>query len=214
MWKRIYIYIHTNIYSSWCCLVTKSCPILSDPMDCSTSVCSVHGILQARILEWVDTSSSTGCFQPRDWTLNPHLLHWQAGSLPLSHQGSIYTHTHTHIHMYIPTYIHIYTHIYTHVCVCIYTHTLNHFTVQPKLTQHYKSTILHLVAQMVKNLPAMQETPVWSLGWENPLEKGMATYFSILAWRIPWTEEPGGLHSTESQRVRHPWMTNILQIKK
>ena len=48
-----------------------------------------------------------------------------------------------------------------------------------------------LVAQMVKNLPAMQETQVWSLGGEDPLEKGMATYSSILAWRIPWTEEPG-----------------------
>ena len=56
---------------------------------------------------------------------------------------------------------------------------------------------------MVKNLPAMQETPVGSLGWEDPLEKGMATHSSILAWRIPWTEEPGGLQSMESYRVRH-----------
>ena len=46
---------------------------------------------------------------------------------------------------------------------------------------------------MVKNLPAVQETQVPSLGWEDPLEEGMATYSSILAWRIPWTEEPGGL---------------------
>ena len=52
-----------------------------------------------------------------------------------------------------------------------------------------------LVAQTVKNLPAMQETEVQSLGWEDPLEKGMATHSSILAWRIPWTEEPGGLQS-------------------
>ena len=57
-----------------------------------------------------------------------------------------------------------------------------------------------LVAQMVKNLPAMQETHVPSLGWEDPLEKGMATHSSILAWRIPWTEEPGGLHPWGSQR--------------
>ena len=48
---------------------------------------------------------------------------------------------------------------------------------------------------MVKNLPAMQETQVQSLGWEDPLEKGMATYPSIPAWRIPWTEEPGGCYS-------------------
>ena len=57
-----------------------------------------------------------------------------------------------------------------------------------------------LVAQMVKNLPAMQETRVQFLGREDPLEKGMATYSSILIWRIPWTEEPGGLQSMGSQR--------------
>ena len=56
-----------------------------------------------------------------------------------------------------------------------------------------------LVVQMVENLPAMQETQVQSLGQEDPLEKGMATYSSSLAWRIPWTEEPGSLQSTESQ---------------
>ena len=60
-----------------------------------------------------------------------------------------------------------------------------------------------LVAQMVKNSPAMQETWVPSLGQEDPLKKGMATHSSILAWRIPWTEEPGGLQSMGLQRVRH-----------
>ena len=60
-----------------------------------------------------------------------------------------------------------------------------------------------LVAQMVKNLPAMWETQVQSMGQEDPLEKGMANHSSILAWRIPWTEEPGGLQSMESQRVGH-----------
>ena len=56
---------------------------------------------------------------------------------------------------------------------------------------------------MVKNLPTMQETWVQSLGREDPLEKGMATHSSILAWRIPWTEEPGGLQSMALQRVGH-----------
>ena len=56
---------------------------------------------------------------------------------------------------------------------------------------------------MVKNLPVVQETGVQSLGWEDPLEKGTATHSSILAWRIPWTEEPGGLQSTGSHRVGH-----------
>ena len=60
-----------------------------------------------------------------------------------------------------------------------------------------------LVAQTVKNLPAMQETWVRSLGQEDPLEKGMATHTSILAWKIPWTEEPGGLQPIASQRVGH-----------
>ena len=59
------------------------------------------------------------------------------------------------------------------------------------------------MAQMLKNLSAMQETQVQSLGREDPLEKGMATHSSILDWRIPWTEEPGGLQSMGSQRVRH-----------
>ena len=60
-----------------------------------------------------------------------------------------------------------------------------------------------LVAQMVKNPPAMQETWLRSLGWGDPLEKRMATHASILAWRIPWTEEPEGLQSMRLQRVRH-----------
>ena len=60
-----------------------------------------------------------------------------------------------------------------------------------------------LVAQRLKRLPAMQETWVRSLGQEDPLEKEMATHSSILAWRIPWTEEPGGLQSAGSQRVGH-----------
>ena len=56
---------------------------------------------------------------------------------------------------------------------------------------------------MVKNLPAMQETQVRSLSWEDPLEKGMASHSSILAWRVPWKEESDGLQSMESQRVGH-----------
>ena len=59
------------------------------------------------------------------------------------------------------------------------------------------------MAQTLKNLPAMQETQAQSLGWEDPLEKGIATHSSILAWRIPWTEESGGLQSMGLQNVRH-----------
>ena len=64
-----------------------------------------------------------------------------------------------------------------------------------------------LVAQLVKNLPAMRETPVRSMGWEDPLEKGKATHSSILAWRIPWT-----VSSMGSQRVGHNWVTFTFTI--
>ena len=59
------------------------------------------------------------------------------------------------------------------------------------------------MAQMVKCLPAVQETQVQSLGWEDPLEKEMATHSTIFVWKIPWKEEPGKLQSMGSQRVRH-----------
>ena len=68
--------------------------------------------------------------------------------------------------------------------------------------EHYM-TFASLVAQMVKRLPTMRETWVRSLGWEDPLEKEMATHSSILAWKIPWTGDPGRLQSIQSQRARH-----------
>ena len=60
-----------------------------------------------------------------------------------------------------------------------------------------------MVAETVKSLPAMWENQVQSLSQEDPLEKEMAIHYSILAWKIPWMEEPGGLQSIESQRIRH-----------
>ena len=75
-----------------------------------------------------------------------------------------------------------------------------YFGSQWNLTIYVYTFFSSLVAQMVKNLPAMLETQVWSLGWEDPLEKGMTTHSSILAWRISWTEETGGLQSPVS-----PW---------
>ena len=66
-----------------------------------------------------------------------------------------------------------------------------------------------LVAQMVKNLLAMQEIWVRSLGREDPVNKEMATHSSILAWRIPWTEEPGGLQSMRSQRIGHVYVLTV-----
>ena len=68
---------------------------------------------------------------------------------------------------------------------------------------HFSSVRASQVAQMVKNLPARTETWIQYLGREDPLEKGMATHSSILAWRVPWTEEPGGLQSMGSQSIGH-----------
>ena len=87
------------------------------------------------------------------------------------------------------------------VCVCIYIYI------------HTPDFVASLVDQLVKNLPAIQETWVWSLGWKDPPEKGMATHSSILAWRMPWTEETGGLQFMGLQRVRHDWLTQTFDFK-
>ena len=112
--------------------------------------------------------------QPRDQT-----LHWQMASIPLSHQGSPYQ-------MHFNTYI---------ICISMILFAFK------SSTQYFSSTSLcwaSLVAQLVKNMPAMRETCVRFLSWDDPLEKGKATHSSILAWRIPWT-----VQSMRSQRVGH-----------
>ena len=83
------------------------------------------------------------------------------------------------------------------VCVCMYVYVW-----------------ASLVAKRLKCLPTMRETWIRSLGWEDPLEKEMATHSNILAWRIPWIEKPGGLHSMGSQRVGHDWATSLSHIYK
>ena len=123
-------------------------------MDCSPPGSSVHGILQARILEWVSRSLLQGTLPTQG--SNPGLPHCRQILYQLSHQGS------------------------------------------PKFNMVYDNNA-SLIAQLVTNQPGMWDTWVRSLGWEDPLEKGTATYSSILAWRIPWTEELGGLHSMVSQ---------------
>ena len=80
-------------------------------------------------------------------------------------------------------------------------------TTQSKNGQVWGDT--SLVAQRLKRLPLMQETQVRSLGWEDPLEKEMATHSSTLAWKLPWLEEPGGLQSMGLLRVRHNWATSL-----
>ena len=98
---------------------------------------------------------------------------------------------------------------------------VSHIKIDPqvvvKLDYHYLCIKLllftaPLVAQMVRNMPAMQEIWIWSLGQKDSLEKGMATHSIILTCIIPWTEEPGGLQSVVSQRVGHNWVTDIIYV--
>jgi len=88
---------------------------------------------------------------------------------------------------------------------------LYHFTIPRAMYESFNFSTSFgkdsQVAQWVKNPPAMQETQIQSLGWEDPLEEGMATHSSNLAWRILWTEEPGRLQPIRLQRVRHNWKT-------
>ena len=81
--------------------------------------------------------------------------------------------------------------------------------VQINTGKDIKLVILAFLRNSLKHLLPMQETWVRSLCWEDPLEKEMVTHSSILAWRIPWTEEPGRLQSTGSQRVGHDWATSL-----
>ena len=89
-------------------------------------------------------------------------------------------------------------------------------TIWTRVTGSYSKVIVNvsLVAQTVKNVPAMQETQVRSLGWEDPLEEEMATHSSILAWRIPQTEAPGRLQSMESPTGGHDWAANYEKLLK
>ena len=92
-----------------------------------------------------------------------------------------------------------------YVDVCVHTDTHTHKIFEDG---HYVLKA-SLVAQMVKRLPVMWETWVQSLGWEDPLEKEMATHSRTLAWKIPWMEEPGILQSMGLQRVGHDWATSL-----
>ena len=145
-------------------MCTKSCPTLCDPLDCNLPGSSVHGIFQARILEWVAISYSRGSSPPSDWT---------------------------HIHMYPSSAGRFFT------------------TVPLGNPNYFLRHESSLVAQTVKHLPTMWETWVQTLGQEVLLEKEMVTHSSILAWKIPWMEEPSRLQSMGSQRVGHDWATSI-----
>ena len=156
--------------------VAQSCSTLRDPMVCSLPGSSTHGAFQARVLEWGPLPSPMMLLRNMEkifLSLNRVVLWISLSAHPDSFSRPLYAASLLRGTYYAPEH-----------------HELN--SSLHKLPWIIMSNWASLVAQMVKNLPTMQKTWVRSLGWEDPLEEGMATHSSILAWRIPWTEEPGG----------------------
>ena len=192
----------------------QSCLTLCDPIDISPPGSPIPGILQARTLEWVAISSSNACkwkvklkslshvrllatpwttayqcppsmglFRQEYWSGMSLLslasnLDWLSISHMVIYMFQCYSLKSSHTHL-LPESKVCSLHLCL-FCLCFLIHCLG-----------WSQT--SLVAETVKRLPTMRETQVQSLGWEDLLEKEMATHSSILAWEIPWTEEPGGL---------------------
>ena len=153
-------------------------------MVCRPPISSVHGIFQEK-------NTGEGChflLQGIFLTKAPNsdLLHQQADYLPLSHLGSPVERL-LCVKRYWTSCFHLFI-----------TNLLNTYLAHPWWLRGLKC------------LSAMRETCVRPLGWEDPLKKKIATHSSILAWKIPWTEKPGGLQSMGSQRVGHDWATSLL----
>ena len=175
-------------------------------MSCTAPGSSVHGNSQARILEWVAIPFSRGSFWPRDWTR----VSWPTGTVVSVHG----TDSQVSSAPILPAFG--VRDPFPILILCIRVSRPSHYCY-PGLDHCFGGSggcpcfgglpWASLVAQMVKNWPAIQETWVRSLAWEDPLEKQMATHSSIVAWENPWTEEPGRLQSMRSQRVRHDWAT-------
>ena len=183
-------------------------------MDCNLPRSSIHGLFQARVLEWVAISFSRGTSQPRNrtwvshivgrcftiWTTRWILNHWHTREVPILFLTGKPE----------PSNIIKSAFIWLNVQWRLKIFILKEKCRKSILFFLNWGIVASLVVQTVKNLPAMQETWIQSLGWEDPLEKGMATHSSILTWTILWTEEPGMLQFMGSQRVRHDWVTNTL----
>ena len=165
-------------------------------MDCSPPGSSVHGTLQARILEWVAISYSRQSSRLRDWTDVSCVSCLAGGFFPTAPVFEVRDG---------------------------YVTCFGQWKVDGSYMCYFQVDSLGFPGgSVVKNLPEIQETWIWSLSWEDPLEKRMATYSSILAWRIPClagyspkeNSLPGRLQSMELQRVRHSWVTNMMMIYK
>ena len=187
----------------WRCSVTGSCSTLCDPMDCSTPGFPVLRISRS-LLKLVSTES----VMPSNHVTLCHPLLLLPSIFPSIRVFSVSV-----LHIGWPKYWSFSTSSSNKYSGLISLGLTDLFSLQSKgLSRVFSRTTVwkhqFLVAQTVKNLPEMQKTQLQSLGQEGPLEKGMASHSSILAWTIPWTEEPGGLQSRGSQRVGHDWAKN------
>ena len=189
--------------------MAQSCLTLCDPMDCSPPGSPVHGIFQARILERVAIPFSRGSSQPRDQTqvsciAGSLCIMWATGKAqftPKLFMKSLQLKRGKMFKLIMFAWVSVALQLPEHLVLFIslyFSHSKRWY-----LYYGFNSP----VAQTVKNLPTMQETWVWSLGQEDPLEERMATHSSILAWEIPWTEKPGGLQSMGSQKS-WTWLRN------
>ena len=201
-------------------------------LGCGASVVAVPGLSSTgSIVVAHRLSCSIECGIFLDQGSNLCLLHWQADSLPLSHKGSPYF-----IQFYIKIlykwlvllwlilWLVLFLENYSLMILSYHDRVITTWILRFQRWELLgRLAPIHGIRNFpgdaaVKNLPAVQEPRemrVRSLGWEDLLEECMATHSCILAWRIPWTEEPGGLQSTGSQRVRHDWsdLTCILGIR-
>ena len=197
-------------------LIAQSYPTLSDPVDCSPTGSSFHRIFWARILEWVGISFSRGLSQPGIEPWSPAL---QEDSLlfepksPISLLG-IFWREKKNMCPQKNTYRLIFTAILFIIAKLEAIQISVNSWIDTQIVVYSYNTIklgfpgnwAYLVAQTVKNLPAVQETQIQSMGQEDPLEKGIASHSSILTWRIPWTKEPGELQSKGLQSWT--WLSN------
>ena len=200
----------------WVCALCHS--VMSNslqPHELCLPGSSVHGILQARILELVAISDSRGSSWPKGLTriscvscIGQHVLYhwatWETLFLIISVLSVLSLICGQIIQMFLRVLIHTDHLSFRTSTIClplIYRSTF--FTACYQNLVLLSNTLFKSSPgdSAVKNLPSMQEMQIWSLGQKDLLEEGMATHSSILAWRIPWTEEPGRLQSTGSQRV-------------
>ena len=187
-------------------------------MDGSPPGSSVHRILQARILDRVALSYSRGYCWPRDWTWVSHTAGgfftiWAtilAGMINYIMGWTLILHMLPYEVIFINPQLQFPKPIAqssNNDLPDICSQWSRIFPISP--SESLVGTSASLVAQMIKHLPAMQETWVWFWGWEGPLEKEVATHPSTLGWKTPRTEEPGRLQSMGSQGVGHDWATSL-----